>query len=121
MNETNSSELNSKMEQARRQMEDYENDPLKRDEEWKNTLDLLIQINNEVNKEGIFSENEQFSEIKAEDIKYLLIPYFEGEIIQKFSEHRDAKLVLALRFFEEFYHRLNKYEYLTKEVRDTLI
>jgi hypothetical protein len=104
------------MEDARREMESFEEDPSKREEEWKKTLDSLIQINNEVNKEGIFSENEQFSEIKPEDVKYLLIPYFEGELIQKFMENRDAKLEIALKFYEEFYSRLNKYEYLTKEV-----
>jgi transposase len=38
------------------------------------------------------------------------------EDLQKFMDNRDAKLELALRFYEEFYKRLNRYEYLTKEV-----
>ena len=109
-------ELSKLMEELRRHMENYEEDPSKREEEWKKTLDSLIQINNVVRSQGIFSENEQFSEIKPEDLKFLLIPYFQGELIQKFMENRDAKLELALRFYEEFYKRLNKYEYITKEV-----
>ena len=109
-----------RMEIARREMEKYEEDPSKREEDWKKTLDSLIQINNEVIKEGIFSENEEFSEIKPEDIKYILIPFFQGELIQKFMENRTAKLELALRFYDEFYKRLNKYNYLSKEVIYTL-
>ena len=69
-------ELNSRMEDARKQMETYEEDPSKRDDDWKKTLDTLIQINNHITKEAIFSENETFAEIKPEDMKYLLIPFF---------------------------------------------
>jgi len=116
MNNVGVEELNKLMEEVRRQMENFEEDPSKREDEWKKTLDSLIQINNAVKNQGIFSENEQFSEIKPEDLKFILIPYFQGELIQKFMDNRDAKLDLALRFYEEFYKRLNRYEYLTKEV-----
>ena len=117
MNENGITDLNKRMEEARKQMETYEEDPSKKEDEWKNTLDNLIQINNLVTKEAIFSENEQFSEIKPEDVKYVLIPFFQGELIQKFMENREAKLNFALRFYDEFYKKLYKYEYITKEVK----
>ena len=110
------SELNLKMEQVRKEMENYEEDPSKREDEWKKTLDSLIQINNDTKKDGVFADNEEFAEIKPEDIKYLLIPFYQGELIQRFMENRESKLDLALRFYDEFYKILNKYSYLAKEV-----
>ena len=65
-------ELNSRMEDARKQMETYEEDPSKRDDDWKKTLDTLIQINNHITKEAIFSENETFAEIKPEDMVMII-------------------------------------------------
>jgi len=82
-------------------------------------LKILIYLQNQVKKEGVFAENETFNEIKPEDLKFLLISYFQGELIQKFMENRDAKLELALKFFDDFYNRLDSYEYLPKEKKET--
>ena len=117
MNNIDMIDLNKNMEEVRRKMEKYEEDPSKKEEEWKNTLENIIKVNNSVKQLGIFSENELFSEIKAEDLKFLLIPYFQGELIQKFMDNRDSKLDLALKFYNEFYKKLEIYEYLTKEVK----
>jgi len=100
-------------------MENFEEDPSKKEDEWKSALDSLIQIQNEVKTEAIFSENETFNEIKPEDLKFLFILYFQGDLIQKFMDNRDAKLELALKFYDEFYKKLDAYEYITKEKKES--
>jgi len=106
------------MEDVRKKMESFEEDPSKKEDEWKKTLDSLINLNNDIKKDGTFAENESFNEIKPEDLKFLLIPYFQGELMQKFMENRDSKLELALKFYDEFYKKLDSYEYITKEKKD---
>lgn len=87
-------------------------------EELKKILNSLSKIAKEVHSEGLFSKNEDFSEIKAEDIKYLLVPYYQADVIQKFMENRDSKLDLALKFYDEFFKILDNYNYFNKEKKD---
>jgi len=87
-------------------------------EELKNFLNSLSKIAKEVHSEGLFSKNEDFTEIKAEDIKYLLVPYYQADVIQKFMENRDSKLDLALKFYDEFFKILDNYNYFPKDKKD---
>lgn len=87
-------------------------------EELKKLLNSLSKIAKEVHSEGLFSKNEDFSEIKAEDIKFLLVPYFQADVIQKFMDKRDSKLDLALKFYDEFFKILDNYNYFPKDKKD---
>ena len=69
----------------------------------------------EVHSNGLFSTNEDFAEVKTEDIKYLLVPYYQSEILQKFMENRDSKLDLSLKFYDEFFKVLDNYAYFHKD------
>lgn len=107
-------ELSIRIEKLRRRVENLE-DEYDKHEEWKELLNESNEVKLKIYAAGVFSENEEFKEIKAEDIKYLLISYYQAEVIQKFSENRENILNLALQFYREFYNILNKYEYLTKD------
>lgn len=87
-------------------------------EELKKLLNSLSKIAKEVHSEGLFSKNEDFSEIKAEDIKFLLVPYFQADLIQKFMDKRESKLDLALKFYDEFFKILDNYNYFPKDKKD---
>lgn len=86
----------------------YEND-------WKAMLDNLNEIKKTVYKNKMFSDNEEFSDVKTEDIKYMLIAFYQAEVIQKFQANRKNLLKYALTFYAEFYKLLDSYNYLTKE------
>ena len=107
-------ELNSKMEIIRKKIEALESQQVE-EIQLKNILNDLNQIKIEVYKNGIFSDNEEFTEIKTEDLKYLLIPYYQSEIMNKFQENRESVLNYCLIFYEEFFKLLDKKNYLTKE------
>lgn len=87
-------------------------------EELKKLLNSLSKIAKEVHSEGLFSKNEDFSEIKAEDIKFLLVPYYQADVIQKFMDNRESKLDLALKFYDEFFKILDNYNYFPKDKKD---
>jgi len=109
-------EMSNKIEKIRRQVEYFEENPENQINEWKLCLDDLSTLFQEVARQQIFSVNEEFSDIKTEDIKFLLIPFYQAELIQKFTDSRGNKLKLALKFYDEFYKILEQYNYLTKEV-----
>jgi immunoglobulin-binding protein 1 len=108
-------ELNFKMEKIRKLVERYQNDVDDNIDLWKQTLNDLINIKKDVSQNGVFSENEEFNEIKTEDIKFLMIPYYQSELMQKFMENRENNLNFALKFYDEFYKFLEQCEYLDKD------
>lgn len=85
------------------------------EEDLKKMLDDLIKMNIKVSGSHKFSKNEEFKEIKSEDIKFLLIPFYQSEILQRFYENRETRLEQALLFYDEFFKTLKIYDYLDKE------
>ena len=111
-------EINHKMENIRKVMELYEEDPGTDQEEWKKYLNELNDLKVKIHSYGILSDNEDFHEMKAEDIKFLLIPFYQAALMNKFMENRESVLSYCLHFYQEFYKLLSKYEYLTKDRKD---
>ena len=109
--------LHEKLEKIRRELEKY--DDLGYDKnyesEWKRLFNELNSIKIEVYKNKIFSDNEEFSEVKTEDIKFMLISYFQSEFIQKFPQPRKQVLNFGITFYKEFFKLLKSYNYLSKE------
>jgi immunoglobulin-binding protein 1 len=104
------------IELVRRKIEKFEDEGGPYDqEELKNILNICSKIIKEVHSNGLFSTNEEFNEVKTEDIKYLLVPYYQSDILQKFMENRESKLDLSLKFYDEFFKVLNNYGYFQKE------
>lgn len=112
--------LNIRMENARRKVEKYEDTGYDKalEEEWKKIFNDLNEIKVEIYKNGIFSNNEEFKDIKTEDLKFLLVSYYQAEMIGKFNENRESIMSFALKFYEEFYKLLVKYDYLPKEKKE---
>ena len=109
--------LSKRLETVRRKMEDYEQKGYdkKYEEDWKKLLNELNDIKIKVYKEKIFSDNEEFKDIKTEDIKFMLVAFYQSELIQKFMVNRKNILEFALKFYDEFFNLLQSYEYLSKE------
>jgi hypothetical protein len=111
-------DLNFRMEKIRKEIEKLDDEGIEKTDDWKIRLDELNQLKLKVYSDAIFSENEEFKEIKTEDLKFLLIPFYQAEQIQKFMENREMILGHALNFYNEFYISLEKYDYLSKERKD---
>ena len=111
------SSLSQRLETVRRKIEDYEQKSYdkKFEEDWKKLLNELNDIKLKIYKEKIFSDNEEFKDIKTEDIKFMLVAFYQSELIQKFMVNRKNILEFALKFYDEFYKLLQSYEYLSKE------
>ena len=116
-----SEDLNIQMETVRIKIEVFEETYETDEEKFKAAIDELSLILKEVSRESKFSPNESFNDIKTEDIKFLLIPYFQGNLIMKFMENREVKLLIALKFYDEFYKILLAYQYLEKEVNNLIL
>ncbi len=111
------SDLSTRLERLRRRVENLE-DEYDKQEDWKELLNSLNEVKIKAYAAGVFSENEEFKEIKTEDLKFLFISFYQAEVIQKFSDNREGILSIALQFYREFYNILEKYEYLNKERKD---
>ena len=112
-------EINENIESIRKKIEKLEEDggPYET-ENLKKILNSLSKIAKSVHSNGLFSTNEDFNEVKPEDIKFLLIPFYQADIIQKFIDNRESKLALALKFYDEFFKILENYNYFSKEKKD---
>jgi hypothetical protein len=110
-------DLGIRLEKIRRRVEKLEDENDKQDE-WKEILNQLNEIKTIVHSKSIFSENEEFKEIKSEDLKYLMISFYQAETLQKFHENRENILKITLQFYKEFYKILEKYDYLNKDRKD---
>lgn len=111
-------ELNLFVEKIRKQMEKIEEEGGTENDNgeiWKKTLNDLNDAKKKIYSLGKFSENEEFKELKTEDIKFLLISFYQAELIQRFMQNRENMLLHSLQFYKEFFSILKKYEYLTKE------
>ena len=109
--------LAKRLEKVRLKMEDYSQKSYdkKYEEDWKKLLNELNDIKVRIYKDKIFSDNEEFKDIKTEDIKFMLVAFYQSELIQKFMVNRKNILEFALKFYDEFYKLLKSYEYLSKE------
>lgn len=105
------------IESIRKKYEEYEEKgyDVSYEEDWKVMLDNLNEIKKRVFQNKVFSDNEEFSDVKTEDIKYMLIAFYQAETIQKFQVSRKKLLRFALTFYNEFYKLLDSYNYLSKE------
>jgi len=90
------------------------------EEKVKKQLNNLNLIFKDVTRQSLFSPNESFDEIHSENLKFLLIPFYQGELIFLLQdrEKREKNLKLVLQFYEEFFKILKNYEFIDKEQID---
>lgn len=79
-------------------------------------FDKLNEIMKEITRNSMFSGNEEFKEIPFDNLKYLMIPFYQAELLVLLqNENREKNLKLALQFYNEFYKILKTYKYLDKK------
>lgn len=68
----------------------------------------------------MFSENESIKEIDTDNLRLLLIPFYEAEVNYLVMENRDKRVKLAQTIFIEYLKLMNHYELLEKDQKDQL-
>lgn len=82
-------------------------------------FDILNEIMKEITRNNMFSGNEEFKEIPFENLKYLMIPFYQAELLILLqNENREKNLKLSLQFYNEYYKILKTYKYLDKKEED---
>jgi len=80
--------------------------------------DAAIQ---QVEKADIFSENELLQDMNTCDLKFLVLPFYRGELLQRLNEHEPRRRIdlldAALASLKGFLAGLSRLEALTPEVR----
>lgn len=84
-------------------------------------FDNLVGIMKDIKSNNYFSPNEQFEEILTENLRFLLVPYYQAELLFLLQDNRENNLKLVLQFYDEFYKILNNYHYLTKEEKEKYV
>ena len=109
--------MSEQLESIRKKYEDYEDKGYDKsyEDDWKQMLNDLNNLKIKVYKEKMFSDNEEFQDVKTEEIKFMLIAFLQSEIIQKFQTNRKNILEFALKFYDEFFKLLQTYNYLSKD------
>lgn len=72
---------------------------------------LIVQIQNN----NMFSPNEQISEVHTENLKLLMAPYYQADLLFRIMDNRPERVKLAHVFFIEYLRLLNHYGILDKQ------
>jgi len=84
------------------------------DENFIKTLDGLRKIVNEIQRESIFSPNEGIEEIATENLKLLMAPFYEGDLLFRIMDNRAERVKMAHCFYLEYLRLLDHYGVLEK-------
>ena len=71
----------------------------------------------EVQRQSLFSENEQLSELPTEHIKLLMAPFYEADVLFRIMDKRAEHVKLAHVFYLEYLRLLDHYGVLEKTHR----
>jgi hypothetical protein len=98
----------------------------------KNFLETLKRFNvlvEQVQSHNVFSPNEEIADILTENLKFLLIPFYQGDTLFRLMDERKdrikiSKVSLILNnqgFMNEFLKLMNHYGFVNDDVRKELI
>lgn len=93
----------------------YENFQDCEEESYANTLDGLRQLVERVQRESLFSANEELKEIETDSLRLLLVPYYEAKVLVRMMTDRAESVKLGVSFFIEFLNLMKHYEVLTED------
>eukprot|EP00455_Lapot_gusevi_P028441 TRINITY_DN3036_c0_g2_i3.p1 TRINITY_DN3036_c0_g2~~TRINITY_DN3036_c0_g2_i3.p1 ORF type:complete len:397 (+),score=77.17 TRINITY_DN3036_c0_g2_i3:60-1250(+) len=91
------------------------NDPATQ-EKVKQVMTDFLTLYYRTQQMGVFSSNETLDDVSTADLKYVLVPYFLGEICLKIvDQNREQHLKASQRFFDAFLKHCQQLEIITKQ------
>jgi hypothetical protein len=92
----------------------YENFVNCDDMHFTKTLENLRRLVVKIQKQSLFSPNEEIKEIQTENIKLLMAPFYEADVLFRLMDKRYERVKLAHVFYIEYLRLLNHYGVLEK-------
>jgi len=95
----------------------YENFVNCEDKNYCETLEKLRRLVVRIQKEHLFSDNEQIKEIETDHLRLLTVPYYEADTLYRIMDNRSERVKLSQTFYLEYLKLMNHYEMLDQEQR----
>lgn len=86
--------------------------------EEKNYLETLEQLRlliKKVSEEHIFSQNETIDEVQTENLKLLMIPYYQADTLLRIMDQRLERVQMANLFYLDYLKMLGHYNLLSEQ------
>ena len=87
------------------------------DKYFSETLNLCEQVVKDIQKESIFSPNEEIADIDPHNLKYLLLPYYQAETMFRLMDDRKKRIQVSKQFYDEFLKLMNHYELVSDDAK----
>jgi len=84
------------------------------EEHFIRTLDGLKSLVVSIQRESIFSSNEELKDIHTEYLKMLMVPYYEADTLFRIMDKRDERVKMAHTYYLEYLKLMEHYEMLEK-------
>jgi hypothetical protein len=78
-------------------------------------LDDLRKLVNDIQRQSIFSDNEELKEVPTENLKLLMAPYYEADVLFRIMDNRLERVKMSHIFYIEYLRMLNHYGVLDKD------
>ena len=104
-------ELFHKLEKTVAGYDDYENAT---EPHFARTIEGLQKLVLKIQRDNLFSANENIGDIQTEHVKMLMVPYLEAEVLFKMMTDRAAGVRKAHTYYLEFLKLMNHYNLLEK-------
>lgn len=111
----NQSEITEKFHSLEKQVIGFENYVDCDDQHYLKTLDGLRGLVSDIQRESIFSENEELKEVPTEYLKLLMAPYYEADVLFRIMDKRHERVKMSHMFYIEYLRMLNHYGVLNAD------
>ena len=85
------------------------------EEHYLKTLEGLRKLVGEIQRQSLFSPNEELQEVPTEHLKLFMAPFYQAEVLFRIMDNRAERVKLAHVFYLEYLRLLNHYGVLEKE------
>lgn len=85
------------------------------EEHFKDTIEGFNKLVERIQMENVFSSNEKLSEIHTENLKLLMTPFYQANVLLRMMENRDDNVKKGHTYYLEYLKLMNHYNLLTKE------
>ena len=85
------------------------------EQHFKDTIEGFNKLVERIQMDNVFSSNEQLSEIHSENLKLLMTPYYQANVLLRMMENRDDNVKKGHTYYLEYLKLMNHYNLLNKE------
>ena len=78
------------------------------------TLADLETLVEQIQKEALFSPNEELKDVATEHLKLLMVPYLEAEVLTRIMDNREERVRQAHTYYLEYLKLMRHYNLLEK-------